>query len=85
MTITLSDHYRSLAQHQASSAGYSDVADYLEHLIDRAEVQAADRLATVSAVREGLADVAAGRTRPMHAALAELAQKHGLSESDDGN
>lgn len=39
----------------------------------------ADRLETLAAVKQGLADVAAGRTRPMREALAELASKHGLA------
>jgi hypothetical protein len=35
-----------------------------------------DRLEVLAAVKQGLADVAAGRTRPMHEALAELGRKH---------
>ena len=38
-----------------------------------------DRLETLAAVKQGLADVAAGRTRPMREAIAELASKHGLA------
>jgi prevent-host-death family protein len=35
-----------------------------------------DRLEALAAVKEGLEDVAAGRTRPARAALEELARKH---------
>lgn len=38
----------------------------------------ADREETVSAIREGLADVDAGRTKPARAALRTLAKKYGL-------
>lgn len=38
----------------------------------------ADREETVAAIREGLADVAAGRTKPARAALKALAKKYGL-------
>jgi len=38
----------------------------------------ADREETVAAIREGLADVEAGRTKPARAALRTLAKKYGL-------
>ena len=40
--------------------------------------QMADRCETVQAVKESLRDMAAGRTRPIREALAELATKHKL-------
>lgn len=39
----------------------------------------ADRDETLAAIRAGLADAAAGRTKPARAALKALAKKHGLS------
>jgi hypothetical protein len=39
-----------------------------------------EREATLDAIREGLADVEAGRTRPAHEVLAELRKKHNLPE-----
>ena len=39
----------------------------------------AEREDTVAAIREGLADVEAGRTRPARAALQKLARKYGLA------
>lgn len=42
-----------------------------------------DQLETIAAVKEGLQDVAAGRTRPMREALAELAEKHRLPSVQD--
>jgi prevent-host-death family protein len=47
-----------------------DAASY-QALIERVE-----RLEAVAAVKEGLEDVAAGRTRPAREALEELARKH---------
>lgn len=38
----------------------------------------ADREETLAAIREGLADVKAGRTSPAKAALGRLAKKYGL-------
>ena len=49
-----------------------DAASY-QALLERVE-----RLETIAAVREGLEDVAAGRTRPAREALDELARKHQL-------
>ena len=52
-----------------------DAAAY-QRLVERA-VQA-DREETVAAIREGLTDVATGRTKPARAALRSLAMKHGI-------
>jgi prevent-host-death family protein len=41
----------------------------------------ADREETVAAIREGLADVKAGRTKPAKAALQALAKKYGIATS----
>ncbi len=42
----------------------------------------ADRDETVAAIKAGLADVAAKRTRPARAALKALAKKYGISTTD---
>src|SRR5688500_6928462 len=49
-----------------------DAASY-QRMLD-----AVARLETIAAVKEGLADVAAGRIRPMREAVEELARKHGV-------
>lgn len=41
-----------------------------------------DRDETVAAIKAGLADVDAGRTKPARAALKALAKKHGISVAD---
>ncbi|HEV8068775.1 MAG TPA: type II toxin-antitoxin system Phd/YefM family antitoxin [Planctomycetaceae bacterium] len=41
----------------------------------------ADHEETVAAIREGLADVKAGRTKPAKAALQTLAKKYGIATS----
>lgn len=78
MTITLSDPALNLARQQAADAGYADVAAYLESLIEQADARRADRADTIAAVREGLADVEAGRVRPAQMGLEAIAQKYGL-------
>lgn len=52
-----------------------DAAAY-QRLVERAAK--ADREETVAAIREGLADVDAGRTKPARQALKALAKKYGL-------
>jgi hypothetical protein len=42
----------------------------------------AEREETISAIRAGLADVAAKRTKPAHAALKALAKKYGILTTD---
>jgi prevent-host-death family protein len=42
----------------------------------QALIEQVERLEAVAAVKEGLEDVAAGRTRPAREALEELARKH---------
>jgi hypothetical protein len=49
-------------------------------------VQAAEKLdheETIAAIREGLADVKAGRTKPARPALKALAKKYGLEMSEE--
>ena len=53
-----------------------DVAAY-QKLVETATK--ADRDETLTAIREGLADVEAGRTKPARAALRALAKKYGIS------
>jgi len=52
-----------------------DAAAY-QQLVEQAAK--AERAETVAAIREGLADADAGRTKPAKAALKSLAQKYGL-------
>jgi prevent-host-death family protein len=55
-------------------------AEAYQRLVDAAAK--ADREETVAAIRAGLADVAAGRTKPARAALKALAKKYGIQQSD---
>ena len=52
-----------------------------QRLLERAAK--ADLAETVEAIREGLADSAAGRVKPARKALQALAKKYGISNSDD--
>jgi prevent-host-death family protein len=56
-----------------------DAAAYQELLEAAAK---ADRAETVAAIRQGLADVKAGRTKPARAALRLLATKYGIATPD---
>jgi prevent-host-death family protein len=56
-----------------------DAAAYQKLLEAAAKVERAE---TVAAIREGLADVKAGRTKPARAALKALAKKYGITTPD---
>jgi prevent-host-death family protein len=56
-----------------------DAAAY-QRLVDAA--QRADREETIAAIREGLADVKAGCTKPARAAIRALAKKYGIPLSN---
>jgi prevent-host-death family protein len=43
----------------------------------------ADREETIAAIREGLADVKAGRTKPARAALKALGKKYGITSTGE--
>ena len=79
MNVTLSETASVLAECQASQAGYADVTTYLEWLVERANEQESARADTLAACREGLADVAAGRTRPAQDVFQDLATKYAIS------
>ncbi len=81
MTITLSESVRVLAERQAGLAGYTDLTAYLEWLVERADGHDETRVETLAALREGLADATAGRTRPAHQVFQDLATKHGIPPS----
>lgn len=53
-----------------------DAAAY-QQLVDTAA--RAEREETIAAIREGLADIKAGRTKPARAVIAKLAKKHGIA------
>lgn len=78
MTISLSEHHVTLARKQALAAGFTSIDEYLETTIERAETRAEDEQEIIAAVKEGLADVAAGRVKPYQTVLADLAKKHNL-------
>ena len=70
MTIALTTDSYKTAEKLAASSGHANVSDYLESLIEQAE--------TLAAVREGLADLDAGRVRPLRAVFAEIATADGF-------
>jgi PHD/YefM family antitoxin component YafN of YafNO toxin-antitoxin module len=48
----------------------------------RRMIETTEHLETIAAVKQGLSDAKAGRTRPMREALADLRQKHGIPVSN---
>ena len=74
MTLEISEETKVRVLANARARGL-DVDDYLRRLMLDAEEQSD----FVSAVEEGLADVEAGRVRPMREALSQLGAKLGFS------
>lgn len=66
-----------LTQHGRDVIVIQDAASYQQVL------EKADRLDALTAVRDGLRDVAEGRTEPMREALAEIARRRGLALAPD--
>jgi PHD/YefM family antitoxin component YafN of YafNO toxin-antitoxin module len=46
-------------------------------------LETVDRLEAIAAIKEGLSDVAAGRTQPMRELLEQLARKHNVPSLQD--
>ena len=87
MTVKISDEHLALAQEQAARDGYADVGSYLEALIEEAvfDFPVETREEFIASVREGMADVAAGKGRPAREVMEEIARKFNLppvNESD---
>jgi predicted transcriptional regulator len=85
MTVKISDEHLALAQEQAARDGYADVGAYLEALIEEAvfDFPVESREEFVASLREGLEDIAAGRSRPADEVMAEIAKKYNLPPVDE--
>ena len=79
MDITLSDRHTELARKHAAEAGFGDVGEYIQFVLETDEAQEESQEEFLDSLREGLADVAAGNVRPFHEAMADIAQKSGLT------
>ena len=79
MDITLSDRHTEIAKKHAAEAGFDDVGEYVHYLIETELTTDEERAEVIAAVRESLAEIAAGKGRPMHEVLDEIAKKHGFT------
>lgn len=80
MSVNISEPFLTRAREQAARAGYADVGAYLEVLIEEADFDfpVESREDVLASLREGLADVAAGRSRPVDEVMTEIAKKYNL-------
>ncbi len=82
MQINLPSDAEALARQKAASAGFGDdISAYVAHLITVDEAGAENGLdpqASEEILRRGEADLAAGRTYDMHAALLAMGKKKGF-------
>lgn len=85
MTVNISDGHLTLAPEQATQAGYAEVGAYLEALIEEAvfDFPVESREEVIASIREGRADIAAGRSRPLDEVMADIARKHGFPLPDE--
>jgi hypothetical protein len=81
MNITLSDRHFELAKKHAAEAGFDDVGEYIQHVLELDEAKEETHEEFLDSLREGLADIAAGNAnvRPFDEFMAEIAQKYGLT------
>ena len=71
MTLAPAADSDQTAEKLAAAAGHSNVSDSIESLIEEAE--------TPAAIRDGLADVDAGRVRQLRAVFAGIAAADGFT------
>lgn len=75
MNISLPDSLRAWVQARIDSGRYASVSDYVRDLI-RHDQELAEQKAQQEAVRQGIADLRAGKTKPVEEALTRLEQKY---------
>lgn len=79
INVSMPDHMRDWVQSRIDSGQYASVSDYIRDLIrrDQTEQDHAAALARMDkAVDAGLADLAAGRTRPAEEVFGRLEAKY---------
>ena len=79
MDITLSDRHSELAKKHAAEAGFDDVGEYIQYVLEIDEGQEETHEEFLDSLREGVADIAAGKGQPFDEVLAEIAKKYGLT------
>jgi hypothetical protein len=79
MDITLSDRHSEIAKKHAAAAGFDDVGEYIQFVLETDEGQEETHEEFLDSLREGLADVTAGKGKPFDEFMAEMAKKYGLT------
>jgi predicted transcriptional regulator len=72
--------FRDFVDEQLANGGSNLTLDKAIELWEYENAPEHERENTIEAIREGLADVAAGRVKPAREAIAELRRKHNLPE-----
>lgn len=75
LTQTEIDAFRDFAMEKVNNGGVESLAECLRMWEDHREYEE-----SVAAIREGLEDVAAGRTKPVDEAFADIRRELGLPE-----
>jgi hypothetical protein len=84
MKITLSDRHAEIAKKHAAEAGFDDVGEYIQYVLEADEGQdEQERAEVIAAIHESEADIAAGRGRPFREVFADIAKKHGITLPDE--
>ncbi len=79
MNVSLPEGMKAWVEQRVEDGSYANASDYVRDLIRHDQQSHKDRLDedAMAAVREGIADLKAGRTRPAEEVLKRLEAKHG--------
>ncbi len=74
MNLQLSERWESFVKSQVESGRYASGEEVMGEALMLLEARIRDEAETLERIRQGLADVDAGRTQPMAQALAQIRQ-----------
>ncbi len=79
MNVSLPEGLKAWVEQRVEDGSYANASDYVRDLIRHDQQSYKDRLDddAMAAIREGIADIKAGRARPAEEVLKRLEAKHG--------
>lgn len=79
MNVSLPEGMKAWVEQRVEDGSYANASDYVRDLIRHDQQSHKDRIDedAMAAIREGIADIKAGRTRPAEEVLKRLEARHG--------
>jgi len=79
MNVSLPEGMKAWVEQRVEDGSYANASDYVRDLIRHDQQSHKDRIDedAMAAIREGIADIKAGRTRPAEEVLRRLEARHG--------